>query len=281
MAAVKIGVHLPPQRTSYTEYRQAWLHADALGVDSIWNWDHFMPLSGDPHGNHFEGWTTLAALGPQTQRAQVGCLVLCMAYRNPALLSQMATTLDHATDGKLILGLGAGWFEQEFEEFGYPFSTAGERLRNLERGIEVIKERWTLDNIGVKQVELWRDLQPGETTPAGNTTPGDPRNGKVFIANATFVDNARPDIEGLYPTTPASFRGGWGYLMLTWGLFGQGNGTYKFYAFGVDQEGNIATIGIKSVIISNNAPRKARRMTKSRIAATACQNGLSSAVDNR
>jgi hypothetical protein len=115
---------------------------------------------------------------------------------------------------------------------------------------------WTLDNIGVKQVELWRDLQPGETTPPGNTTPGDLRNGKIFIAYGSFVDNARPDVEGLYPTTPANYRAGWGYLMLTWGLFGQGNGTYKFHAFGVDQEGNTATIGTKTVVISNNSATK-------------------------
>jgi hypothetical protein len=115
---------------------------------------------------------------------------------------------------------------------------------------------WTLDNVGVKQVELWRDLRPGETTPPGNTTPGDPRNGKIFISYATFVDNARPDVEALYPTTPSNYRAGWGYLMLSWGLFGQGNGTYKFYAFGVDQEGNTSTIGTKTVVISNNTATK-------------------------
>jgi hypothetical protein len=116
---------------------------------------------------------------------------------------------------------------------------------------------WTLDDVGVQKVEIWRDLQPGETTPpfGGNYT-GDPRTGKVFIANATFVDGARPDVEGLYPTTPASYRAGWGYLMLTWGLFGQGNGTYRLYAFGLDQEGNTATIGTKSLVISNNTATK-------------------------
>jgi hypothetical protein len=108
----------------------------------------------------------------------------------------------------------------------------------------------------VKQVELWRDLQPGETTPPGNVTPGDLRNGKIYISNATFVEGARPDVEGLNPTVPANYRAGWGYLLLTWGLFGQGNGTYKFYAFGVDQEGNIATIGTKTVLISNNSATK-------------------------
>ena len=115
---------------------------------------------------------------------------------------------------------------------------------------------WTLDNIGIKQVEIWRDLQPGETTPPYAGPAGDPRNGKVFIANGVFTDGARPDVEGLYPTTPANYRAGWGYLMLTWGLFGQGNGTYKLYAFGVDLEGNTATIGTKSLIISNNTATK-------------------------
>jgi hypothetical protein len=115
---------------------------------------------------------------------------------------------------------------------------------------------WTLDNIGVKQVELWRDRQPGETTPPSNSTAGDPRNGKIFISNATFVDNARPDVEGLNPTIPSNYRAGWGYLMLTWGLFAQGNGTYAFHAFGLDVEGNTATIGTKTVVISNDTATK-------------------------
>jgi hypothetical protein len=115
---------------------------------------------------------------------------------------------------------------------------------------------WTLDNIGVQRVELWRDLQPGETTPPFASTPSDPRNGKVFIANATFVDGARPDVETLNPTMPFAYRAGWGYLLLTWGLWNQGNGTYKLYAFAFDQEDNLGTIGTKTVIISNNTATK-------------------------
>src|SRR5439155_17266424 len=110
---------------------------------------------------------------------------------------------------------------------------------------------WTLDDVGVARVELWRDLQPGETTPPFSSTPSDPRAGKVFIANATFVDGARPDVEAQYPTTPANYRAGWGYLLLTWGLFGQGNGTYKLHVFAVDQENNTGIIGSKSVVVSN------------------------------
>ena len=146
MAAIKIGVDLPPQHTSYAAYRDAWPTADRLGVDSLWVWDHFFPLSGERDGPHFEAWSLLSALGAQTERAQVGNLVLAMSYRNPALLSAMAKTLDHITAGKLILGLGAGWNERDYAEYAYPFGTAGERLRNLERGITVIKERWAQDS---------------------------------------------------------------------------------------------------------------------------------------
>src|SRR4051794_39407998 len=90
MPKIKVGVQIRPQHTTYANYEQAWLRVDELGADSIWNWDHFFPLSGDPNGPHFEGWTTLAAIGPKTKRATVGCLVLSMGYRNPAHLSQMA-----------------------------------------------------------------------------------------------------------------------------------------------------------------------------------------------
>ena len=145
MPQIKVGVQIRPQHTTYADYEAAWLRAEDLGADSLWNWDHFFPLSGDPNGPHFEGWTTLAAIGPRTRRATVGCLVLCMGYRNPAHLSQMAKTLDHATGGRLVLGLGAGWAERDYNEYDYPFGTAGDRLRLLERGLAIIKDRWAKD----------------------------------------------------------------------------------------------------------------------------------------
>lgn len=141
----KIGVQLHPQQTSFEALREAYRHADSLGVESIWTWDHFFPLYGPPDGPNYEGWTSLTAIGLETRRAQVGCLVLSMSYRNPALLSAMATTLDHATGGRLILGVGAGWFERDYARFGYDFGTAGGRIRNLERGLETIKEHWAVD----------------------------------------------------------------------------------------------------------------------------------------
>jgi hypothetical protein len=115
---------------------------------------------------------------------------------------------------------------------------------------------WALDNVGVQRVELWRDLQAGETTTPFASTPSDPRNGKVFVSNPTFVDNARPDLEALYPTMPFKYRAGWGYLLLTWGLWNQGNGTYTLHAYAFDQENNLGMIGTKTIVVSNDAAAK-------------------------
>jgi hypothetical protein len=110
---------------------------------------------------------------------------------------------------------------------------------------------WALDDFGVKRVEVWRDLQAGEPTAPFPGTSSDPRTGKIFIGNAMIVEGARPDIEQLYPALPHARRAGWGYLLLTWGLYGQGNGTYTFYAVAVDEEDNAALIGSKTVVVDN------------------------------
>jgi len=136
-----VGISDPSE--AYETMTRVAQEADALGYHSIWLYDHFHTVPTPTQEVTFECWTSTAALARDTTRVRIGQMVTCNNYRNPALLAKMASTVDALSHGRLDFGIGAGWYEQEYVAYGFPFPGSHERLERLREAVEIILAMWT------------------------------------------------------------------------------------------------------------------------------------------
>jgi len=138
-------VDIPDPIEAYEAMTRVALEAESLGFHSIWLYDHFHTVPTPAQEVTFECWTSTAALARDTKRVRIGQMVTCNSYRNPALLAKMASTVDVLSHGRLVLGIGAGWYEHEYRAYGYTYPGTRERLQRLGEAIQVILAMWTQD----------------------------------------------------------------------------------------------------------------------------------------
>ena len=133
------AIKTPPHHDTWGAFLDVWRAADEIDVfESAWNWDHFYPLAPPYDGPNLEGWTMLGALAQATTRIRIGAMVNGMHHRHPAVTANMAATIDHISDGRFELGMGAGWNFMESDAYGIPLGTLKERSDRFEEGMEVI-----------------------------------------------------------------------------------------------------------------------------------------------
>lgn len=139
---LRVGIKTAQMGGPFEAMREAWLEADRLGFDTAWGHDHLLNQN-DLSAPEDEGWTALAVLLALTRRIRGGLMVTANTFRHPGVLAKMATTVDRISDGRLEMGLGAGWFEAEHEQYGLHLPPVGERLHRLEEACQVLKALWT------------------------------------------------------------------------------------------------------------------------------------------
>ena len=137
---MRFGLQLWSQQTDWPGFRDSALAAEEAGWDSVWTWDHLNAIFGPWEQPIFEGWSVLSALGPLTTRIRLGLMVGANTFRNPGLTAKLATTLDHVSGGRAVLGIGGAWFEREHDAFGIEFGSGfGERLDRLDESVMLLR----------------------------------------------------------------------------------------------------------------------------------------------
>jgi F420-dependent oxidoreductase-like protein len=146
MKPITFGIKTAPQHTTYEAILKVWQQADENpAFDHAWLFDHYAPIFSGVDGPCLEGWTTLAALAAETNRIRLGLMVTGNTYRHPAVLASIAATVDIVSNGRLDLGIGAGWNEYEHSSMGIPLYKPGERIRRLDEACQIIKQLFTQD----------------------------------------------------------------------------------------------------------------------------------------
>ncbi|MCP5180097.1 MAG: TIGR03560 family F420-dependent LLM class oxidoreductase [Pseudomonadales bacterium] len=161
---MKFGIHAGPQDIPMQDLIRLWKTADENGFHWVSVWDHFYanPLRSraDPC---FEAVSTMAGLAAHTRKVRVGCLVFCALFRSPGMLAKAAVTIDHLSGGRAEIGIGAGWYEEEFRDFGYGFPPLGQRLDQLEEALTIIRSLWRDEETNFKG--RYYDLQGAVCAP--------------------------------------------------------------------------------------------------------------------
>ena len=140
---IRFGIQTPQEGTTFLALAEPWKAAEQLGYDTVWLDDHFYGVVTPPHVDQLEPWVTLAAVARETGPVRFGALVGGNPYRQPALAAKMAASLDVISGGRLEFGLGAGWFEQEYDAYGYDFPPVRTRLEQLEEALQICIRMWT------------------------------------------------------------------------------------------------------------------------------------------
>jgi len=169
---VRFGLDVAQQRLGFDEIVDRVRFGEELGFDGAWGFDHFRPMYGHGPGNCFEGMTTLAALAGRTSRIRLGLLVAGVTYRHPSILAAEAVTIDHASNGRLELGVGAAWYEAEHRQLGLDFPPVGERFDRLEDQLEIFVRLFTGDVVSYQGHQV--SLDEAQLLPMPVQRPGPP-----------------------------------------------------------------------------------------------------------
>ncbi len=197
---LSFGVVIAQHQYTWPELIAQWKLAEALGFDSIWLFDHFMALYADPDGPCLETSTLLAALAQETSRAKIGVLVYGNTHRNPAVLAKEIVTVDHISNGRAILGIGAGWNEREHRAYGIPFPSAGERVEMLDESLQIMESLFTERRTTFHGAHYHLDDAPFAPKPVQDNLPiliggTRPKMLKVVARHADLWDTSRDPLQ--------------------------------------------------------------------------------------